>query len=131
MMSPDERTRNSVDSGAQDNEENASATQPTSISGIDTAADLTYDEVYDVGTDTVGTSTDTTTSVNTTPVDMRAGYSRSGTSMTDRAPVGSIDGPYGDESMFATDSDGTPSADDQIGAMDGGDGGGGILSSND
>jgi hypothetical protein len=135
-MSPVKRTRNGSDRVGPDSGENTSATQPTGMSGIDTvAADDTYDqdsEVYDVGTDTVGTSTDTTTFASNAPVDMQAGYSRSGTTMADRVAGGSIDaasdGLYGDESMFGTDSDGTPSADEEIGAMSRDDGGDGIIS---
>jgi hypothetical protein len=135
-MSPDERTRNGSDRVGPDNGENTSATQPTGMSGIDTvAADDTYDqdaEVYDVGTDTVGTSTDTTTFASNAPVDMQAGYSQSGTTMADRVAGGSVDaasdGLYGDESMFHTDSDGTPSADEKIGVMSRDHGGNGIIS---
>ena len=138
-MSPEERTRNGSDSVGPDNEETTSARQPAGMSGVDTvAADVTYDqdnEVYDVGTDTVGTSTDTTTFASNTPVDMQAGYSQSGTTMADRVAGGSLDtaskGLYGDESMFDTDSDGTPSSDEEIGAMSRDGGGGGIISNDD
>jgi hypothetical protein len=110
------------------NENDVTTWQGPGITGEDTVSDdLAYSEGDrpNHGSDTVDTQVRTPAYTGTTTVDMVGGYSESGENTEDRS-TGS--GLFEDESMFSTDDDGTPSADDRIGAMSNDeDGGGGIL----